>query len=255
MTELWPRLSTGVGVIGYRKLEGISPDELAGAARNKHPQMTYAASGGHRIGESGVAKLAEAIRSTAAEYGYPAEVGSADHIAFDRAAAEQMHQLMDITAVEAGNRGVWTFLAVVAMPDVTRWRFSGDNLERWIATDLTRHMFSRLWWQAATFGVKNGESYDYSLLRRLTESDLNQITERRFIAGVTPLARSIARVLTEGSQEGGRRQALRGATPRLRRLMAFIDFSVLTDDQLDDRVRALLHEAASRKPSVGISGS
>ena len=245
MTELWPRLSTAAGIIEYRKLAEVPPEELAGASRNKHPQMTYAASGGRRIGENGVERLAEAIRSTAAEYGYPAEVGSADHISFDRAAAEQIHQMMDITAVEAANRGVWTFLAVVAMPDVTRWRFSGDNLERWIATDLTRHMFSRLWWQAATFGVKTANSQDYSLLRRLTESDLNQITERRSIAGVTPLARSIARVLTEGSPEGGRRHVLRDATPRLRRLMAFIDFSVLTDDQLDDRVRALLHEAAS----------
>ncbi|MBT9293985.1 hypothetical protein M2405_001513 [Rhodococcus erythropolis] len=82
---------------------------------------------------------------------------------------------------------------------------------------------------------------DYSLLRKLSESDLNQITERRSIAGVTPLARSIARILIEG---GGQRKVLRDAVPRLRRLMAFIDFSILSDEQLDDRVRAIFREVS-----------
>lgn len=238
MTELWPRLSTATGIVEFRKLDG-EPEQLKLAARNRHPQMTYAASGGQRIGETGVARLSDEIRSTAVEYGYPATTGSTDLIRFDRVAAETIHRFMDITSVEAANRGVWTFLAVTAMPDVTRWRFPGDNVERWIATDLTRHMFSRLWWQAMTFATETDGVRDYSLLRKLSESDLNQITERRSIAGVTPLARSIARILTEGDHTGGNRKMLRDATPRLRRLMAFIDFSVLTDEQLDDRVRAL----------------
>lgn len=244
MSQLWPRLSMGYGTVEFRKL-GDDPAQLTSVARNRHPQATYAATGGQRVGEEDVSALAESIRSIAVEYGFPSRTSTADLVQFDRAAAESIHSAMDITAVEAGVRGIWTFLSVVALPDVTIWRFPGNNVERWIATDLTRHMFSRLWWQALTFAtVRTDGSYDYSLLRALSESDLNQLTERRSIAGVTPLARSIARVLTTDQQEH-HRATLRDATPRLRRLMAFIDFSSLTEQQLDDRVRAVIHASTA----------
>lgn len=160
-------------------------------------------------------------------------------------AAETVHKTMNITAVEAATRGVWSFLSVVAMPDITQWRFPNRNVERWIATDLTRHMFARLWWQATTFVVVTEAGHDYSLLRSLSESDLNQITERRSIAGVTPLARSIARVALDLGSTDSRRAVFREAVPRLRRLMAFVDFATLSDDQLDDRVRSVFGAAAS----------
>ncbi|WP_168699381.1 DUF6339 family protein [Gordonia paraffinivorans] len=242
MTDLWPRLSMGIAVTEYRRLP-LEIAELSAHSRSRHPQVTYAATGGSRVSESRVSDLAEAVRAIAVEYGFPEAAGPSDLVSFDRAAAEAIHSSMGINAVEAGVRGIWNFLSVVVLPDVTRWRFPGDNIERWVATDLTRHMFSRLWWQARTFAVETpGGTLDYSLLRSLSESDLNQITERRSIAGVTPLARSIARVMAQEPSVGNRRKVLREATPRLRRLMSFIDFSVLDDAQLDDRVRAVLHE-------------
>ncbi|TYQ14268.1 UNVERIFIED_ORG: hypothetical protein L601_000100000050 [Gordonia westfalica J30] len=243
MTDLWPRLSMGLAVAEYRHLPADTA-ELTSLARPRHPQVTYAATGGTRVSETRVSELAESVRATAVEYGFPEPAGPADLVRFDRAAAEAIHSSMSINAVEAGVRGIWNFLTIVAMPDVTRWRFPGDNIERWIATDLTRHMFSRLWWQARTFAVETPSwALDYSLLRGLTESDLNQITERRSVAGITPLARSIARVSSQDALSSSRRKVLRDSTPRLRRLMSFIDFSVLDDTQLDDRVRAVLHEA------------
>lgn len=250
MTELWPRLGLAPATVAYRALEG-EPAQLAVAARTKHPQMTYAATGGRRIGETGVRQLAEAVRANAEDFGYPYEVDTADLVRFDRVAAETVHKTMNITAVEAGTRGVWSFLSVVAMPDITQWRFPNRNVERWIATDLTRHMFARLWWQATTFVVVTEAGHDYSLLRSLSESDLNQITERRSIAGVTPLARSIARVALDLGSTDSRRAVFREAVPRLRRLMAFVDFATLSDDQLDDRVRSVFGAAASavRGPS------
>lgn len=252
MSELWPRLSMGVAVAEYRQLPADLPS-LSKAARNRHPRATYAATGGARVNEAVVADLTRSIRSIATEYGYPERAEASELVQFDRAAAEAIHSAMTINGVEAGTRGIWSFLAVVAMPDITRWRFHGENIERWVATDLSRHMFARLWWQARTFAVRTDSgAYDYSLLRRLSESDLNQITERRSIAGVTPLARSIARVLTLDERSGQRRKVLREATPRLRRLMTFIDFSALTDDQLDDRVRAVFHEVRRIDPMAGV---
>lgn len=244
MSDLWPRLRKSQAILEYRKL-AEHPARLTKASRPAHPQMTYAATGGRRVDDDTVTALAETIRATAIDFGFPSPASDSERIAFDRAAAEQIYRAMSITGAEAGVREIWSFLAVVAIPDVTRWRFPGDNLERWIASDLTRHMYARLWWQARTFAVTRGDgSLDFSLLRGLSESDLNQLTERRSIGGLAPLARSIARVLdTEGRQGSERRSDLRYATAKIRRLLAFIDFSGLSDDQIDDRVRAVLHEA------------
>jgi len=52
---------------------------------------------------------------------------------------------------EAGNRDVWSFTALVALPHLTRWRFVTRNRERWLASDLTRHTWARLWWQVTVF--------------------------------------------------------------------------------------------------------
>jgi hypothetical protein len=214
--------------------------QLAASARNDHPQTTYAATGGVRVTSAEVAALVGALRAAATEFGYPTHSDDAERIGFDRAAAEVLFNGTDLTTVEAAHRGVWNFIALVAAPDLVQWRFGRNNVERWIATDLTRHMFSRLWWQALTFAVPRDDGRtDYALLRGLSESDLNQITERRSLAGNPRLAQAIARLIITGGNDISRRSLLRDLTPRLRRRLAFIDFAVLTDEQLDDHIRAL----------------
>jgi hypothetical protein len=100
-------------------------------------------------------------------------------------------------------------------------------------------MFSRLWWQALTFGSPTEVGgIDFSLLRRLSESDLNQLTERRSIGGNPRLARALARAVLES--DAARREVIREVTPKLRRRLAFIDFSSLSDSQIDDQIRSLI---------------
>lgn len=242
MSQLWPRLNPALARVLFTELGGNSIEQLARSARTEHPQTTYAATGGVRVTPADVATLATDLRSTASEFGYPIPADDTERIGFDRAAAEVLFAGMDLTTVEAAHRGVWNFLALVVAPDLVQWRFGRGNTERWIASDLTRHMFSRLWWQALTFAVPTDDGRtDFSLLRSLSESDLNQITERRSIAGNPRLAQAVARLATSGANEMSRRALLRDLTPRLRRRLAFIDFAVLSDDQLDDHIRALAH--------------
>ena len=238
MNQLWPRLSTPHARAAFAELASASITELAQQASPRHPRMTFAATGGARVSEEVVKGLANSIREVAVEYGYPAKGTDDQRVLFDRAAAEVVFQQMEITTVEAANRGVWSMLAVVVLPDVTCWRFERTNLERWVASDLTRHMFSRLWWQALTFGVPGPAGIDFSLLRQLTESDLNQITERRSIAGNRRLAQSLARLVID--TPGSSRLLLRDLTPRLRRRLAFVDFSALDDQQIGDQLRSML---------------
>lgn len=239
MTQLWPRISLPIANAAFELMGSGSVIELARTAKAQHPRETFAATGGTRVRGELVAELARQIRETATEFGYPEPANDAQRIAFDRAGAEVLYRQMELTSVEAATRGMWSFLAIVVLPDVTLWRFNRSNIERWVASDLTRHMFSRLWWQALTFAVDDGRGgVDFALLRRLSERDLNQITERRSIGGNTRLARGLARMV--GNKESGRGDIIREIAPKLRRRLAFIDFSALSDDQIDDHLRSLV---------------
>lgn len=244
MTQLWPRLGPASARTIYHGLRRRTTTELATDARPTHDRVTYAATGGSRVAPTEIAALTDDLRRAATEFGYPVPAEDTERIAFDRAAAEILYARMNLTAVEAAHNGIWNFLALVAAPDLVLWRWTGStNVERWICTDRTRHMFARLWWQALTFDTPTGDGRpDHSLLRSLSESDLNQITERRSIAGNPRLAQAVARLLVAAPAETRRRDLLRTITPRLRRRLAFLDFSVLTDEQLDDHLRVLAQE-------------
>lgn len=240
MTDLWPRISGPLAKATFEKLGNPGVPGLAELARLEHPNETYAATGGTRASKAVIKTLVTDLREVATEYGYPNRTkDDADRINFDRMAAEVLHVGMNLTCVEASNRGVWNFLGLVAIPDLVDWRFGRKNLERWVASDLTRHMFSRLWWQALTFAEvdANGRK-SFETLRRLSESDLNQIMERRSVAGNARLAQVLARIVTSGS--GTHREQIRNVTRALRRRLAFVDFSVLTDEQIEDQIRSLM---------------
>lgn len=237
MNQLWPRLSHGAARIAMEEI--LAADKPPSGGSSSHGFQTFAATGGKRVLPKDVASLAAAVEEIAARHGFPEGAPSAERIAFDREAAEVIFESMEITSFEASQPGVWTFMAVVALPHITHWRFGFDNLERWVASDLTRHMFSRLWWQAFTFGVPRDGSVDYGLLRGLSERDLNQLTERRSIGGNQRLARAIAAEIL--SDRAMKTNALRLIAKRVRRLTAFIDFA-----SLDDHViRSLVKDAVS----------
>jgi len=194
------------------------------------------------VSDQQVLDLVRDLRQVAADFGYPQSADDRNRIDFDRAAAEVLHRRMKLNTVEAANNEVWNFLALVAAPDLVRWRWlESDNAERWISSDRTRHMFARLWWQALTFAeVAPDGNVDFTLLRSLNERDLNALTERRSIGGVPRLARALARmVLTDGERDTGASVLLRQMGPFLRRRIVFIDFASLTDDQIDDQLRAI----------------
>jgi hypothetical protein len=160
---------------------------------------------------------------------------------------------MDLSWSEAAANDVWSFLALIAVPDVTRWRFRADNRERWIATDLTRHTWARAWWRGTVFATRP------DLLAELSESDLNQILERRVIGGDPRLAIALsdALIIATRSATGQRRLLIRDAAARLRRRLAFIDARSLDDEaivelcstQIADSQQVLPSEA--RRDTVG----
>lgn len=240
MSILWPRLPTSTGQVILDELSS-RPTMPQAAGEMDHPANFYAAVGGQRADRERIRRVRHLIVEEANAAGFPAKA-AVDQIRFDRALAPRLLDAMGIVPAEAANRNVWTNLSLVIAPDITAWRFGFDNHERWIASDLTRHMFSRLWWQA--YLLSDGTAKGNELLTKLSESDLNQLLERTTLGGMRPVVRALARAVVDGPDDVNRRDLIREAALRLRRRMVFIDHMALSRPQLDAEVGGVVLQAA-----------
>lgn len=230
MTVLWPRLTRTIALSEYEltKLDG---------PKNKlvHEAQIFAPVGGRHCSETEISSLADELHTLAITMGYPELSNDGQRIAFDRRASEVLHRRLDLTWSEAAARDVWSFIAIVVLPELTNWRFGIQNPERWVASDLTRHTWARLWWQYVTFEP------DLGLLNSLSESDLNQLLERRTIGGHVELVRALARGIVDmPGSSGNRREIIRAVSASMRRRMAFTDVRALTELQIHALVNQLL---------------
>ncbi|MEV6306045.1 hypothetical protein AB0M02_41995 [Actinoplanes sp. NPDC051861] len=249
MTVLWPYIPEAVAVALYAEVA----DGKQMVPASAHESQLWAPVGA-RISTRQVTDLVTTMVGVAERFGFPTPAPAERRIAFDREAAFLIRAGMDLTWSEAGNRGIWSFMSLVALPHLTEWRFGTDNNERWIATDLTRHTWARLWWQAVVFEGRE------SLLAALSESDLNQLLERRSIGGDRRLVAAMASAIIDVPADLSRRLLIRDVSRRLRRYLAFVDVKALDDSQVDmlcrklctDSVRLLRPEDG---PVVGFSPS
>lgn len=243
MSLLWPRLERTVALGALSELQQMTAEEQLQAPALSHPAQTFASTGGVRAGESELALLRRGIVEVAVLHGFPHT--SADLVAFDRAMAALLIERMPMADGEALVRPVWSFAALVLAPDVTYWRFvSGRsreswNPERWVCTDRTRHMFSRLWWQAHQLGVRGPGGFDGTLLDGLSESELNHLTERTSIGGCGPLVRALAHAILALPDGERQRDVVRHAAMLVVRRIGVVDPYSLADAQL----RALADDA------------
>jgi hypothetical protein len=243
MTRLYPRLPKAEANRLFASVGELQPS-------NTHHAQVFAPVGGRRATPDEIDQFANKLRATARRYAFPEPLAASERLAFDREAPAVLTETLTMSWSEASSRDVWSFFALVAIPDVTRWRFGEDNVERWVATDLTRHTWARAWWRGTVFAGHE------DLLGQLTESDLNQILERRAIGGDPRLSVGIARALLEADAQhpGYRRTLIRESAARLRRRLAFIDARALSDDGILDLCRAMVNETAAHLPVGEVDG-
>lgn len=220
MTRLFPHLATAAAQTELRRLvEGAQP-----RSPSSEVEHTWAAVGTPiSVGELNV--LRSDVLATAARYGFPERAGNSERVEFDRAVTPVIRSRVDVTHAEAANRAVWSYLALVVLPEVTEWRFSTRTAERWIGSDLTRHTWGRLWWQAEAFAARP------ELLGLLSEGDLNQLFERRTIGGDPRLVVALAETVLD-VDPAARRATVRESSKRLRRMLAFLDTAALSAEDL-----------------------
>ncbi|MET9498855.1 DUF6339 family protein [Streptomyces sp. NPDC006552] len=230
----------------FDEYQQLSITELTERADVSHPSTVYVATGGDRVGPEQLSELREAILHLARQAGFPDASDRSRNAEFDVRLARLLHSRMSLAPAEAASRDLWAFLALVLLPDVAFWRYPRPPKDRALGTDLTRHVFGRLWWRAQLiFSPAAPEPYE--ALNILGEAAFDQIYARRAALGGSPhLVKAIMRVWNELDLRGlNRRETLQDFLKRLLRLAPFVLFDAIDEQALDTELREAARESVT----------
>ncbi|MFI8320808.1 DUF6339 family protein [Streptomyces sp. NPDC085529] len=244
MSLLYPRLLPQQARQLYEEYRDLSITELAKRVSYTHPSAVYVATGGDRVSAEQLKELRRAVVELAERSGFPHSSDRARNAEFDLGLAALLHAEMGMVPAEAASRDVWAFLAIAVLPDVAYWRYPRPPQDRVLGTDLTRHVFGRLWWRGQLVRSPDA-SEPYGALNILGEAAFDQIYARRAALGGSPhMVRAILRVWNDLDLRGlNERETFRDFLKRLLRLAPFVLFDGIEDDALDDELRAVAQES------------
>lgn len=232
---VYPRLRRTAALEVLEGIGSMSPRELRLQASTSHPAVEYYPTG-NRVGEDRLEAVAAAVRAQADDLGFPDLPGTTRQGRFDRAMPALLYRQMHIVPADAARESVWSFLALVLLPDVAVWRFPQRTAERMIGRP--RNVFRRYWWRARSLGVNPGDPAS-----ELGEDQLVQVMERPSISGSRKLARSFAQTVLQAAAvtpDVGIEPLMRDAAKRLVRLTPFVCFEALPDGALRSQLRDLV---------------
>jgi hypothetical protein len=268
--RLHPRLLRRTAEDLYTERCMLPLEELTELASTTHAARVFAPVGAARMSDDELDEMRRTVVESARRHGFPAQ--RTDTVAFDRDLAGVLLQNARLLPAEAGALEVWSFHALVLLPDVAFWRFPAEggtppNRERTIGVDLTRHVFARSWWRAYLLTSGNPASDGLQrLLSVMGEGDLDQIQSRRDAYGGSPkVFQSIleawsatdTRILARQA-ELSERDLLRELLKRLRRVGAFVRLDALTREDVrrlvEGELAACAVGAAPHPPPADATG-
>jgi hypothetical protein len=234
MSFLYPRLLAGQARPLHERYRNLTIQKLTEFAEASHDSAVYVATGGDRISEQLLWELREQVVVMAKAAGFPGESNRELRADFDLRLATVLHSGMGIVPAEAASGDVWAFLSLVLLPDVAYWRYPRPPGDRVLGTDLTRHVFGRMWWRAQLVHTAD-DPEPYAALSVLGEAAFDQIYARRKALGGSPhLVKGILRVWNQLDPRSiDERKALRYFLMRLLRLGPFVLFEALDESSLD----------------------
>lgn len=251
MSVLYPRLPEKAAGERYRQLVDLGPSQAGALCDTSHLAQYFSPTGGTRVTPDGLFKLRDSIRAIAAEYGFPDETVGRRLNRFDVSVAETLHTRMGLVPAEAAVRPVWAFLALVVLPDVAVWRFPRPPVDRVLATDITRHVFGRLWWRAELLRDESRPEEPYHLLDVFSERNFDQIlARRRSIGGSPELVRALAKEWPRRWMGPNETDVLRDTLKHLMRKGAFQDIFALPEALLRPEVARAIATARAGRSDV-----
>ena len=243
MSVLFPRLPDSAAKALYEQTRSKSIGELTTEATTSHLSQYFAPSGGTRVTADEILDLRRRVCEIAAGYGFPGEAIGRRLNRFDTTLAATLHSAMGLVPAEAAERRLWAFLALVVLPDIAVWRFPSMSGDRMLATDITRHVFGRLWWRAELLHDPSERLDPYHLLNVFWERNFDQILARRKSIGGSPeLVRALAKAWPKSWLGAVERDVLVDTLKHLMRRGAFQDLFGLPEGLLHREVAATISE-------------
>jgi hypothetical protein len=213
-----------------KSIADLNATELRATATLDHPDAAPVEVGGQPVDPAVIEDLRTRVRACADELGFPESLNRAAVTRFDRPATRILHDTMDIIPADAAAMGVWSYLSLVALPDISVWRWPDRAADRILGKP--RNVFRRLWWRAEIVG-----SDLIDAPRGLGEDELVNIMERATIAANRRLARSMAAAIVGLPDTGlARSELMRDMARRILRLQSVLCFDALEDNMIDSLV-------------------
>lgn len=238
---LYPRLPRSAAQSLISERVGLTIAELRDLSVLSHPDAEPSATGGHPVDAPKLDEVRLAIREIAERAGYPRPIAGSTQ-RFDRPCGSALFEIMDIVPADAAEEGVWSFLALVVVPEIGPWRFPAQAEERLIGRP--RNVLRRTWWRAWALGPDLDRAPDGC--EPLGEDESVQIMERPSLGGNRRTARALQAALWRAEQEGlnvPRSELMRQLARRLRGAKSHISLDALSDEMLDSLMDRLSTDA------------
>jgi Family of unknown function (DUF6339) len=245
MSLLYPRLLDRVARQLHNEYTKLPIAVLMQRSATYHKTTVFTATGGRRINHRELESLREGLLKIATDNGYPAGLTRQARSGFDTEAARYLHAHSGLVAGEAAVRDLWSFLALILLPDITYWRYPSPPVDRVLGTDITRHVLGRLWWRAHLLEDRSPGGDRYGLIETFGEAAFDQMFARRkSLGGSRSVVRCLARTWPTREFSGiNERELLRDVLKRLLRIGAMVEFEALTEEQLTDEIGSAIDVA------------
>ena len=241
---LYPRLPRPAAQELLQRTQEASPAVRRSMAALSHPQAAPVPTGGTPVPTGHLERLAASVRG---EFGSELEdpFPSGSEAEVDARIGQVLHAQMDIVVSDAASEGVWSFLALVLLPDVATWRFPDCHPSRLIGHK--RNVFRRPWWRRHVLGdLVSPQPPGGS--RLLGEDELVGIFERSSMSRSHSLARALARHIL-GLQIPDRSHFARELQKRIGRRLAYTTVEALDEDQLSELIQKVSAEVEEVRAS------
>lgn len=200
--RLYPRLTPGTAYSIWIDNSEKSVNELKSDALCKHQSQHYASTGGSRVSQDALEKLAAHIRLVASKHGYPNSSSRKKLADFDVELGIWLYENLDIIPGEALRYDTWAFLSLCVVPDIVKWRFTNYHESRSLGG--RRNCLQRLWLRTRAFDLGARAKNRFVLLRNLTEDAFVSVMERPSLSGNSQICRSIGIAWTKHAKDKGR---------------------------------------------------
>ena len=250
--QLLPRLAS-IGVAGVLEsfgVGGMTPPRSQQLLEEHAAAISYGASGGHRA-EDLPDLIAQKLREIAVSAGFPENMSQVARAKFDQEAAIVLAAMPELATGESLRDDVWAFIATIAAPDVTAWRFPDKAEHRFEGG--VRNVFQRLWVRGSVLDRGEGADDRWGLVKLLSEDASVQIFERPSIASSRPLAMALAEGWVRMAARVGRRAMepiMRRATKVFRVRNEVFDIASLPPDEREAMVAECFDQAWRGEPEA-----